>query len=97
MNKDLPEALKGVFVKEAKEKYINELLKSSYCKERGSHEGGLQFHHKNPKTKLFEISAAINDPNISLLELKQEVAKCILICEGHHIKRTAIQRAIGLI
>lgn len=41
----------------------------------------LDFHHINPKEKLFSISSAMS---YSLKRLKKEVDKCILVCRNCH-------------
>lgn len=44
--------------------------------------GNLTFHHKNPSTKLFNISAVIL--KFSLSRLVNEAAKCIVACHNCH-------------
>lgn len=43
----------------------------------------LEFHHKDPTTKLFNLSAA-NMRRYSLEEVLAEVAKCELVCANCH-------------
>ena len=43
----------------------------------------LQFHHVDPKTKSFNISGGYNR---SMDALKEEIAKCILVCANCHIE-----------
>jgi len=41
----------------------------------------LQFHHKDPRTKLFEVST---NTNRSWEAIKKEVKKCVLLCSNCH-------------
>jgi hypothetical protein len=47
----------------------------------------LDFHHKNPKTKLFELA---NNKSKTVPEVINEIRKCIILCKNchakHHIK-----------
>lgn len=59
-------------------------LLGGQCKRCGynNHFAALQFHHKNPENKKFEISRYSNKSwNI----LKKEVLKCELLCANCHI------------
>jgi hypothetical protein len=42
----------------------------------------LDFHHRDPKQKKFEISGAVNDKGYA--ELIQEARKCDLLCANCH-------------
>jgi len=45
----------------------------------------LAHHHRNPKTKLFEISYALTRPlRYSDRKIKAEIRKCDLYCLNHH-------------
>lgn len=44
--------------------------------------GALEFHHKDPETKLFELSARNFHRKVSVLE--EEAKKCILLCSNCH-------------
>lgn len=44
----------------------------------------LQFHHKNPDTKDFDIMTA--ETRLSIAKIAAELRKCILICRNCHIE-----------
>jgi hypothetical protein len=44
--------------------------------------GALQFHHRDPATKEFNIATGLT--NRSLAKLKSEAAKCVLVCGNCH-------------
>jgi hypothetical protein len=46
----------------------------------------LQFDHRNPATKLFDIASGLDRPRATLLA---EVDKCQLLCGRHHLEKTA--------
>lgn len=48
----------------------------------------LQFDHRDPAVKSFDISVAMNG-SISLDRIKAEIAKCDVVCANCHIRRTA--------
>lgn len=50
----------------------------------------LQFDHRDPKTKEFEIAKALKG-SISLERIKAEIAKCDIVCANCHLVRTAAQ------
>jgi hypothetical protein len=45
----------------------------------------LDFHHKDPKTKLFEIATAISN-RVSKEKILAEIEKCRCICSNCHRK-----------
>jgi len=45
----------------------------------------LQFDHKDPRTKLFDIASGLDRPRVQLLA---EVDKCQLLCGPHHREKT---------
>lgn len=45
----------------------------------------LQFDHKDPRTKLFDIASGLDRPRTQLLA---EVRKCQLLCGPHHREKT---------
>ncbi len=45
----------------------------------------LDFHHLNPAEKIFEIGA-VGRRRPSIQKLKDEIAKCVLICRNCHSK-----------
>jgi hypothetical protein len=51
----------------------------------------LQFHHKNPKEKLFEISAAIwGKHGVSDNDILEEMKKCSLMCANCHAEKHSV-------
>jgi len=56
--------------------------KCSKCGE--NHPACLQFHHRDPEQKLANISFAVR--NWSLKKLKEEIAKCDVLCSNCHLK-----------
>lgn len=52
----------------------------------------LQYHHRDPSTKLFDISAGVRR-GFSISKLNREVAKCDLICANCHFKLHAKKKA----
>lgn len=46
---------------------------------------GIQFDHKDPRTKLFDIASGLDRPRAQLLA---EVQKCQLLCGPHHREKT---------
>lgn len=64
--------------------YIQDLkagLRCAYC--GFNHPAALQFHHRNKEDKLFNIGEAVYR-KINLEKVKQEIAKCIVICANCH-------------
>ena len=45
----------------------------------------LQFDHKDPRTKLFDIASGLDQPRAALII---EVDKCQLLCGPHHREKT---------
>jgi len=43
----------------------------------------FHFHHKNPETKLFNISDAVTR-GFSIKKIKEELKKCVLVCNKCH-------------
>jgi len=53
----------------------------------------LDFHHRDPKTKLFSISAKIRFGGpLPLNQLMAEIAKCSVVCSNCHRKLHAEER-----
>lgn len=50
----------------------------------------LQFHHVDPKTKIYTVSAA---RSVSIEAVKAEMSKCIVLCANCHSKVTAEARS----
>lgn len=68
--------------REAKRKFVE--YKGGKCEKCGYNEclGALQFHHKDPSTKEFNISR-LKSVNVCG-ETKEELDKCILLCANCH-------------
>src|SRR4029077_2631271 len=93
---------KGTYVKKLADrrvgigKFISELrkdLKCSLCGE--NHPATLDFHHSNPKDKDFTISEACKG-GFSIEKIKEEIAKCIVLCSNCHRKEHWKQRPMRL-
>ena len=70
--------------KNVKQKMIERL--GGVCSHTGCNETkNLQFDHKDPKMKLFNISQGYNNKEEVLIE---EVDKCQLLCRKHHLEKT---------
>lgn len=50
----------------------------------------LQFHHINPDTKISTVARMICD-SVSLDKVKEEAAKCEILCANCHMRHTAKQ------
>lgn len=61
---------------------FKQTLKCSNCPE--NHPACLEFHHKNPKEKSFNISSMIG--RLSKKKILEEVKKCIVLCSNCHRK-----------
>jgi len=59
------------------------------CQDCG-HEADLEWHHRDPSTKLFKIAAATW---YGLGLIAEELAKCDLLCPNCHLERHAEVRA----
>lgn len=57
------------------------LCSCKYCDENES--CCLEFHHKDPTTKLFSVGGA---GNRTINQIKEEIRKCICICSNCHKK-----------
>jgi hypothetical protein len=55
----------------------------SSCPE--NHPAALDFHHKNPKTKKFNLRDATHCTS-SLVVVEQEIRKCVVLCSNCHRK-----------
>src|SRR5277367_6013337 len=58
-------------------------LKCSRCPE--NHPACLDFHHRDPAKKSFNISTAVTD-GWGINRILEEVAKCIVLCKNCHAK-----------
>ena len=75
-------------------KYVSDLLLNSKCEICNiSDFYALEFNHKIPSDKSFEIAQAIsgNRIQVSLEQLKSEIAKCEIVCANCHKRKTAEQ------
>jgi hypothetical protein len=60
-------------------------LKCEVCNE--NHPATLDFHHKNPVTKLLDIGTMVSSaPRFSREKVIEEMNKCIVICSNCHKK-----------
>lgn len=50
------------------------------------HPSSMDFHHKDPQQKLFEINAATQKKGRTLEEIFDEIEKCHLLCASCHRK-----------
>lgn len=71
--------------KEIIRSWIDEYRVTVGCKVCGFNEDAvaLDFHHREDETKEFNISTAIRS-GWSLERIKEEVAKCDVLCANHH-------------
>jgi hypothetical protein len=58
-----------------------------HCPE--NHPACLQFHHREPKEKLFSIAHAITHGGVGLKRLLEEIVKCDVVCANCHLKHHA--------
>lgn len=86
-------------IKKAKEKldkwYIEykATLKCECCNE--SHPACLEFHHRDPKTKVREISNMVKD-SWAIDTIKKEIEKCAVLCANCHRKLQYEEEVHGL-
>jgi len=60
------------------------MMKTQKCQQCGeSHRACLVFHHRDPKVKELEVSNCIN---YSIRKIKEEAAKCDILCANCHRK-----------
>lgn len=52
----------------------------------------LEYHHRDPRTKLFAISDAITRETHTMAEIKREAKKCVVLCRTCHAKHHHIHR-----
>jgi len=66
--------------------FYNQLKATLECARCGeNHPATLQFHHRDPQKKDFNLSEAVND-GYSIERIKREVAKCTVLCANCHAK-----------
>lgn len=67
--------------------YLRQIKAQASCKHCGeNHPAVLQFHHRNPGEKEFEVSAFIYHQKGGLKKLEAEIAKCDVLCANCHLK-----------
>lgn len=59
------------------------------CKDCGTHEGCLHFHHRDPTTKLYNVSQMWG---YAIRVFWEEVAKCNVLCASCHRKEQATRK-----
>lgn len=64
--------------------------RKSGCVDPGEHSGRLEFHHLDPSTKRANVTDMAGHSDESFWA---EVAKCVVVCEGHHHARHAAMTA----
>ena len=70
-------------------KYIFNHLSQSQCVECGEKKVlVLEFNHKDPSTKSFDLGKAHMIKNLTLKELSKEIKKCEVLCRNCHIVKT---------
>ena len=66
--------------------FYDEVLSKSSCLECGeSHPGCMDFHHRDPKTKSYNISDMIQK-RFSNIKILAELVKCDVLCANCHRK-----------
>lgn len=83
---------KGYYKKKSKErasdirKWLRSIKSDLCCQTCGeNHPACLEYHHKDPKQKDFEISKA-GSSGISKTRILEEIEKCIVLCSNCHKK-----------
>jgi hypothetical protein len=66
--------------------FYNQLKSTLECAQCGeNHPATLQFHHRDPQKKDFNLSEAVRE-GYSIERIKREVAKCTVLCANCHAK-----------
>ncbi len=66
--------------------FYSQLKATSECAQCGeNHPATLQFHHRDPQKKEFNLGKAVSD-GYSIDRIKKEVAKCTVLCANCHAK-----------
>ena len=63
---------------------INCTITCKYCGE--NHPAVLQFHHRDPREKEFDVSAFVYHQKGGPAKLEAEIAKCDVLCANCHLK-----------
>ena len=79
-------------VKERTRQFFIDLLQQSCCMDCGEKDiVVLDFDHRDPKKKSFNLSEATSSGGISVARIKAEIEKCDIVCANCHRRRTAKQ------
>jgi hypothetical protein len=71
--------------KEKRRAFFRELKSGMVCEHCGeTHPSCLEFHHRDPASKLFEIAGAV--ASTSMVKLRAEMQKCSILCANCHRK-----------
>ena len=72
--------------KEQMRVFYNQLKATLECAQCGeNHPATLQFHHRDPRKKEFNLAKAVSD-GYSIERINKEVAKCTVLCANCHAK-----------
>jgi transposase-like protein len=67
--------------------YLQRIKAQARCKYCGeNHPAALQFHHRDPKEKEFDVSTFVYHQKGGLKKLEAEIAKCDVLCANCHLK-----------
>jgi len=67
--------------------YLQQIKALARCKCCGeNHPAVLQFHHRNPEEKEFDVSAFVYHQKGGRAKLEAEIAKCDILCANCHLK-----------
>ena len=67
--------------------YLQQIKTKARCKYCGeNHPAVLQFHHRNPEEKEFDVSSFVYHQKGGLAKLEAEIAKCDILCANCHLK-----------
>jgi 5-methylcytosine-specific restriction endonuclease McrA len=81
--------LRNARMRDEARRYVYDLLSRSSCSICGEdNPAALDFHHRDPKAKVKEIPKMISS-GYSLESIKEEIAKCRILCSNCHRKQTA--------
>ncbi len=67
--------------------YLQQIKAKATCVNCGeNHPAALQFHHRDPSQKEFNISEFVTHQLGGMEKLKKEIEKCDIICANCHLK-----------
>lgn len=78
-------------LRKSKEKLVQHIKELGCCVDCQT-KAALTFHHLEPDEKIATIPQLIRDEDVSVLFLRNEIAKCILLCRTCHDLRHAETR-----